>query len=54
MEKISDRDNPFIPRDEQIIKDKDCISCDKFFDCDGKPRRVERCVNKVERRKGKA
>ena len=35
----------------KLIKNKECISCDKFFDCKGKPRKVERCVNYVERKK---
>ena len=48
---ISDRDNPFIPEDEKLIKNRECISCKNFFDCKGKPRKVERCVNRVEREK---
>ena len=35
----------------KLIKSKECIRCGKFFDCNGKPKTVERCVNFVERKK---
>ena len=36
--------------DERIVKDKECIHCEKFFECDGKPAKVKLCVNFVGRK----
>ena len=36
--------------DERITKDKECIHCEKFFECDGKPAKVKLCVNFVGRK----
>jgi hypothetical protein len=34
----------------KLTKNRECIRCDKFFECDGKPKEVVRCVNFVERK----
>ena len=31
--------------DKKLKKDKECIHCEKFFDCPGKPENVKLCVN---------
>lgn len=39
--------------DEQAIelkKDKECIYCEHFFNCNGKPKDVERCIQFKDRR----
>ena len=28
-----------------LVKDKECINCQKFFECKGKKRGVTNCVN---------
>lgn len=33
----------------ELIKDKECVSCTKFFDCKGKPRGTN-CINYEERK----
>ena len=35
---------------EVLKKDRECIHCEKFFDCPGKPEKVKLCVNFVERK----
>lgn len=35
----------------KLVKNRDCIHCEKIFDCKGKPREVKLCVNFVERKK---
>lgn len=35
---------------EVLVKDRECINCKKFFDCNGKPRDVKRCVCLEERK----
>lgn len=35
----------------KLTKTRECIHCEKFFDCNGKPKEVARCVNFVERKK---
>lgn len=35
---------------KEIIKNMECIECKHLFDCVGKPREVERCVNFEKRR----
>lgn len=42
--------------DEQAVelkKDKECIYCEHFFNCMGKPKDVERCIQFKDRRNGK-
>ena len=34
----------------ELVKDRECIHCEKFFECQGKPR-GSNCVNLVERKK---
>lgn len=36
---------------EKMLKDKECIMCEKFFDCKGKPKEVKQCLNFKERKK---
>lgn len=35
---------------EKLIKDKECLHCEKFFDCKGKPKDVKECLQFVERK----
>ena len=35
----------------KMVKDKECINCEKFFDCKGKPEGVKNCLNFTERKK---
>jgi hypothetical protein len=35
---------------EKELKDKECIKCEKFFDCKGKPKGVKQCLNFEERK----
>lgn len=37
--------------DKKLIKDKECIHCEKFFDCIGKPAGVTHCINFKERKR---
>lgn len=32
-------------------KDRECIRCENFFDCEGKPEGVKRCINFKERKR---
>lgn len=34
-----------------LKKDRECIHCEKFFECEGKPKEVKQCINFVERKK---
>lgn len=36
---------------EELKKDKECLHCEKFFDCNGKPKEVKGCLNFEERKK---
>lgn len=36
---------------EEPKKDKECIQCDRFFECKGKPPEVKYCINFRERKK---
>lgn len=36
---------------DKLVKDKECIQCNKFFDCKGKPKGNGPCVNFEERKK---
>lgn len=33
-----------------LYKDRECLHCEKFFDCDGKRRGVDSCLNFQERK----
>ena len=33
-----------------LKKDRECIHCEKFFDCPGKPEGTRECLNFVERK----
>ena len=35
----------------KTIKSKECIHCERLFDCKGKPSTVDKCVSFVERKK---
>ena len=35
---------------EKTLKDKECIKCEKFFDCKGKPENVKHCLYFKERK----
>lgn len=37
--------------DEKLKKDKECIHCEHFFDCPGKPENVKLCINFKEGKK---
>lgn len=30
---------------EKLKKDKECLHCEKFFDCKGKPEKITNCLN---------
>ena len=36
--------------EDERVKSKECIHCDRFFECKGRPKNVVRCVNFVERK----
>lgn len=36
---------------EELKKDKECLHCEKFFDCKGKPKEIKECLNFKERKK---
>ena len=38
---------------DELKKDKECIRCEHFFDCAGKPKEVNLCVNFKERKEDK-
>lgn len=35
----------------ELKKDKECLQCEKFFDCKGKPKEVKECLQFEERKK---
>lgn len=35
--------------EEKLIKNMECATCKNHFECKGKPRTVEKCVNYIER-----
>ena len=37
---------------DETKKDIECLHCEHFFDCNGKPKEVQRCINYKERKKG--
>lgn len=39
--------------DDKPVKDKECIHCKRFFECEGKPR-GKLCVNYEERKDGRS
>ena len=32
------------------MKDRECIKCERFFECEGKAKEVKRCLNFKERK----
>lgn len=36
---------------EGLKKDKECLHCSKFFECEGKPKDVKECLQFEERKK---
>lgn len=34
----------------ELIKNQECVSCKKMFECKGKPRGIDRCLNYEERK----
>jgi hypothetical protein len=36
---------------EKLLKDKECLHCEKFFDCQGKPKGTKECLQFEERKK---
>lgn len=34
-----------------LKKDRNCLRCEKFFDCPGKPEDVKDCLNLIERKR---
>ena len=36
---------------EKMVKDRECLKCEKFFDCKGKPKEIKQCLNFAERKK---
>ena len=36
---------------DELKKDRECIHCEKFFECEGKPKEVKQCINFTERKK---
>ena len=38
---------------EKLIKDKECLHCEKFFDCKGKPKEIKECLQFEERKREK-
>lgn len=34
----------------ELTHDKECMHCEKFFDCEGKPKNVDRCIEFKERK----
>lgn len=37
---------------DTLKKDRECLHCKKFFDCDGKPKEIATCINYIERKVG--
>jgi hypothetical protein len=35
---------------EELKKDRECLHCVKFFECNGKPKEVQQCINFQERK----
>lgn len=38
-------------KEEKLIKNQECVSCKNLFNCKGKPRGIEACLNYSERTK---
>ena len=38
-------EEPKLKKEEELIKDKNCIGCQHIVGCKGKPRKVELCIN---------
>lgn len=41
--------NGFNNNHSELKKDRECLHCKNFWDCEGKPRSTERCINFNER-----
>ena len=41
--------NGFNNNHRELKKDRECLHCKNFWDCEGKPRSTERCINFNER-----
>lgn len=39
--------------EKKLHKNKECIHCEKFFECKGKPKEVDVCLQFKERNDGK-
>lgn len=39
--------------EQKLKKDRNCLHCEHFFDCEGKPAQVKDCINYKERKEGK-
>lgn len=37
--------------EKELKKNRECIQCEKFFECEGKPKDVKRCINFKERKR---
>lgn len=37
-------------KSQELIKNQECVSCKKMFECKGKPRGIDRCLNYEERK----
>lgn len=35
---------------EELKKDRECLHCERFFDCAGKPKEVDQCLMFEERK----
>lgn len=35
----------------ELVKDRECLHCRRFFDCKGKPKGTRNCINYEERKK---
>ena len=38
--------------EKKLHKDRECIHCERFFECKGKPKEVDVCLQYKERRNG--
>lgn len=45
------RTRPTESKEEKLIKNQECVSCKNLFNCKGKPRGIEACLNYSERQR---
>ena len=45
------RTRPTESKEEKLIKNQECVSCKNLFNCKGKPREIEACLNYSERQR---